>query len=253
MAHTMKLNNDVLEYLTDTKFSNGKKFLFKEKNETSITSRQELLTNLSKNKNVIHLGACDHIPLILKKIGENQWLHKLLTDSAKNIIGIDINHDAVEYCNNLGYDNIYCYDMITDADAIISKIKTIVDNDNNQKIDYIIAGEIVEHLEDPINFLKQINNIYADYVECIIVTVPNILNYRYLSYAMKSIECINTDHKYWFTPYTISKVLTIAGMKVNEIMFVGNRKSIIQRVINCTLKNKLIISDSLICIAYLQN
>lgn len=249
----MKINNDILEYLTDLKFSNGQIFSFRERNKTEIISREEILTNLSKNKNIIHLGACDHIPLILKKIEKNQWLHKLLTENAKTTIGVDINREAVEYCNELGYDNIYCYNMITNSDDIIAKIKTIVDNDRGQKIDYIIAGEIIEHLEDPVNFLKQINKIYADYVKCIIVSVPNILNYQSLLYAMKSVECINTDHKYWFTPYTVSKVLTMAGMKVNDIIFVGNKKSIIQRFINCTLKNKLIISDSLICIAYLKS
>lgn len=33
------------------------------------------------------------------------------------------------------------------------------------------------------------------------------------------IELINTDHKYWFTPFTIGKVLLQAGIKPIELFF----------------------------------
>ena len=142
--------------------------------------------------------------------------------------------------------------MITNADNIIKRIKTTVDIDSGEKIDYIVAGEIVEHLENPVDFLKEINRIYSGYVRRIVVTVPNILYYQYMLWALKSLEHNNTDHKYWFTPYTISKVLTCAGMRVSEILFVGNRHSLIQRMIHAFLRNNMIISVSLICIADLQ-
>ena len=62
----MLVNDELVAYLTDQKFSNGHKFLFKE-TFLSLSSRLELLAKLAKNKNIIHLGACDHIPVIEKK------------------------------------------------------------------------------------------------------------------------------------------------------------------------------------------
>ena len=34
-----------------------------------------------------------------------------------------------------------------------------------------------------------------------------------------SSELINSDHRYWFSPYTIAKVMLQAGMELDEIFF----------------------------------
>ena len=36
---------------------------------------------------------------------------------------------------------------------------------------------------------------------------------------MKYLEVINSDHRYWFTPYTISKILVSAGYNPEKIIY----------------------------------
>lgn len=51
------------------------------------------------------------------------------------------------------------------------------------------------------------------------LTVPNALGLIYMSMALnEGCENINSDHKYWFTPYTIQKVLYSAGYETEEII-----------------------------------
>lgn len=56
------------------------------------------------------------------------------------------------------------------------------------------------------------------------MTVPNALSKINFELAQKNIECINTDHKYWFTPYTTIKVLNEAGYKLEQLIMCGPEK-----------------------------
>ena len=48
----------------------------------------------------------------------------------------------------------------------------------------------------------------------LIITVPNALKKTNRKNGTH-FELINTDHRFWFTPYTLAKNLTTAGFKIN--------------------------------------
>ncbi|GHV66149.1 hypothetical protein AGMMS49928_00120 [Spirochaetia bacterium] len=48
----------------------------------------------------------------------------------------------------------------------------------NEKFDYAILGEVVEHVNDPVFFLKNIKENLKDGVEKIIITVPYAFGVR---------------------------------------------------------------------------
>ncbi len=202
----MKFDKKINEYLSNKNFTNGLKVSVSEK-ENSILSRIEILDELLKNKNVIHVGCCDHIPLIETKIKNNLWLHKRITNVANRCLGIDIDKEGIEYLRNkLGYTALVC------ADINKENISEITRN----KWDYIILGEILEHIDNPVEFLSNIKLKYSNNVEKIIVSVPNAFRYQNFKNSKKHIEFINSDHRYWFTPYTLAKVFARAGFIVDE-------------------------------------
>lgn len=204
----------IKEYLQGVKFDDGKFIdVFSERFE----SRLDALQTIVSKKRCIHLGATDHMPLIEDKIKNNTWLHKCISESAKECVGIDINSEAVDYCNNIGWKNIIAADFLED----IEKVKKYI---GTEKWDYIVAGELVEHIDNPIDFLKKINFIYYKNIDRIIITVPNAFNIDNFKSALKGMEGINTDHRYWFTPYTILKVATMAGLEPEYILYTGQKK-----------------------------
>jgi hypothetical protein len=85
-----------------------------------------------------------------------------------------------------------------------------------KKWDYIVAGEVLEHIDDPVMFLKAIREKYGACTERIIITVPNALSYTNFRFALRNIEMINSDHRFWFTPFTLLKVATQAGIVVED-------------------------------------
>jgi hypothetical protein len=78
------------------------------------------------------------------------------------------------------------------------------------------------------------------------LTAPNPWNRTSKKFLKKNIEIINTDHKYWFTPYTLSKILYEAGYKVEEIMFSYNNLPKYNFIKREMLKHNFLKADSII-------
>lgn len=204
----MKFTSDILPYLRGEKFSNGLLVPFAYKQ--AIPSRVELLTALSQHKKVVHLGCLDHLPLIDQKVKNNQWLHKRITDVATRCIGVDINVEANEYVRErYKIDNIIIKDI---TDGLIDEIK-------KEQWDYAILGELLEHIDNPVSYLTDIRKKYSGSISEIVITIPNAFTRQNFRYAQKPAEMINSDHRYWFTPYTIAKVMHQAGIEVSDIQF----------------------------------
>ncbi len=205
----MKLNNKTYSYLENKEFSNGWDFDFSIEKYLSQT-RNHFLLKKTKNKSIIHLGFADHIPLIKKKINQKRWLHGLLIENSKKCVGLDINKEAVEYIKKeFSINNIYDIDIEKD------NINPII----NEKFDYVLLGEIIEHINNPVSFLKTIHQKLKDKTEKIIITAPNVFNLETRRDIKRNVENINTDHRYWFSPFTLSKIALLSGFKDIELEF----------------------------------
>ncbi len=204
----MKFNHDVEDFLTGKQFSNAKSITFIDEKQTTF-DRLELLIQLTKGKKVLHLGCTDHLDLIDSKIKNNIWLHKHLCDNSEKCYGIDINEEAVTYVKDiLKYDNIYLGNVL----------EMPLDFIKDETWDYIVLGEIIEHVNNPCEFLSILHKRLKPYVKGIIITAPNAWSLQVIKKVRQNIECINTDHKYWFTPFTLSKVIVEADFQVDEIL-----------------------------------
>ncbi|HWR26485.1 MAG TPA: hypothetical protein VN316_01265 [candidate division Zixibacteria bacterium] len=205
----MRFDNDILAYFAGERFSNGLCVPISIE-ENNVLDRMSLLEQLAHNKKVIHLGCVDHMPLIEEKIRTNMWLHERLHKSSKRCIGLDINRDGIDYLTKaLGYSDVLCADIANDDLSIIT----------NEQWDYLIMGEILEHLDAPVSFLKSIHEKYAANIANIIITVPNAFSWSNFRTAVMHKECINSDHRFWFTPYTLGMIVVRAGMKVDSFCF----------------------------------
>jgi len=90
--------------------------------------------------------------------------------------------------------------------------------------DYLLLGEILEHFDNPVDFLTALRKKhFPQGVRRMIVTVPNALRERNHKYAENDQERINSDHMYWFSPFPIAKVLTVAGYEIDDIYLVRHK------------------------------
>jgi len=205
----MFFDKTVETYIKGDHFSNGLKVKIKSNDEDKkAQNRLNYLDEITKNKTVIHVGCVDHLPLIEEKRTKNIWLHERLDKSSSKCLGIDINEEGISYLQNkLGYTDVLQMDILTDE--IPSEIQ-------KQNWDYMIMGEILEHVDNPVLFLSELRKKFSSSVNCLILTVPNAFRYTNFVYGLKNIEFINSDHRFWFTPYTLAKVCSMAGFSVES-------------------------------------
>ena len=222
----MRIEPEVLKYLKGEEFKTSL-FVDIGKSKHKIISREAAITEMIRDQNVIHIGCSDHIPVIKQKISNNTWLHKLITDNAKNCIGIDIDKESIEFIKKeTEYKNVFHGDILT----------VNFEGINESHWDYVVFGEIVEHLDNPVNFLKVFKERYGDRVKKFIITVPSIYNIHQFRNMMNYLEIINSDHRFWFTPYTIAKVLVSSGYNPEKITYANLQSLNIRELIIRKLK-----------------
>ena len=232
-------------FLSGKEFSSGLLFNVKPDSEQKHLGRIPFLTDYVKGKSVIHLGCCDHLPLIKNKISKNQWLHKLVTEVSTECVGVDIDQEGISFLKDeLKCDNVVCADILNDD------IKEL----ESKQWDVMIIGEVLEHIPNPVEFLSKLSERYKGKVNTLILTVPNAFCISNFKDAFKGYEYINTDHKYWFTPFTLAKILTLSGFTPDSFTFAqyGSARggSGLRSYLNYRLiKSKPIFRESLIFIS----
>lgn len=205
----MKFSSEINDYIKGKSFSAGLDIPFDNELHPDKT-RIEKILEITKNKKVIHVGCADHLPLIESKIKNKKWLHGLLLDNTAACIGIDINEEAVHFINEkLGLNDVFFVD--------ITKENVILKNEIHW--DYMILGELIEHIDNPVAFLEKIYKLYSGVVDKIIITAPNVFNLETINDIKNNRENINTDHRYWFSPFTLTKIVYNSGFKNTEIYF----------------------------------
>ena len=211
----MKLSEEIMPYLRGEKFTNSLYVPVTVSHEP-LHSRLEFVVNLCEGKRVVHLGCTDHKEIIDEKIRKNQWLHKLLVERAAKCVGVDNNAEALEHVRKRGFSDVYAADITRDTPLPVI---------TQEKWDYMVLGEIIEHISNPAAFLQALRERYAGYVDKIILTTPHAFRYKNFTRAARQHqEIINSDHRFWFTPYTLAKIAVDAGLLPEEFWLVENLK-----------------------------
>ncbi len=208
-------------YLKGERFDNGLKLVIAHP-DTPLVYRQELLKDLVKGRAILDVGCADHAPLIAQKLEQGRWLHAELARVARRCIGLDVDEEAIAVARQQGYP-IYRHNVLTDP---------VPDAVKAERWDYMVLGEVLEHIDNPVAFLQQIHEKYRDLVDRLILTVPNALKWLNQQAARQHLEIINSDHRFWFTPYTLSKVVCEAGFEVERFCFAQGPGSLDGRTID---------------------
>ena len=206
----MRFSEHEQPFLLGEDFSNGVEFNYHWSAEDYVLrSKAAILCDLVAGKNVLHIGCVDHsVSLMQAKIRRGKWLHASLANSAARCYGVDLNAEGIKYMRDeLGYEDVAAIDVLAEAHAEIS----------GAAWDYLLLADVLEHLDNPVDFLTRLRKRFLNNSSALLITVPNAFARENWRFARRGIEAINTDHRYWFTPYTISKVLARAGYRPEQI------------------------------------
>ncbi|MFA6922754.1 MAG: methyltransferase domain-containing protein [Bacteroidales bacterium] len=182
-----------------------------------ITDRVNILRNYIRGKTVLHIG-CTDSPETKEKIENHSLLHYDLVEVAKNVSGIDIDEESIKIMRNNGIDDVYCEDIYK-----LNENKFI----NENKFDYIIFSEVIEHLPNAGLALEILHKFIANTNKetILIITAPNIHNFFFRIIEMlKNKESVHPDHYCYYSYSTLSKLLRDSGFAIIDSKYVLYRK-----------------------------
>ena len=134
------------------------------------------------------------MPLIAEKIQLGVYLHQNLCGAASHCVGVDTNGEGIQLLRKMGFPEVYLPEESPDADY-----------------DLCILADVIEHVGDPVSFLRSTRRYRF---ERLVVVTPNVFRWRN---CLPGGELINTDHRFWFSPYTLCKVLVDAGFEPEAV------------------------------------
>jgi hypothetical protein len=201
-------DGDAEDYFLGTRFSSN--LTVEVRPDGAVLPRTERLVGLVRGRSVLHIGCCDHAPILEQRLADGLWLHASLTQAAERCLGIDIDVNAVDQVKALtGFDNVIAADVTKPGIGDIS----------SSRWDIALFGDVLEHVQAPVAFLSAFRTNYGKSVKRIIVSVPNCMRGGNATGALRSRETINSDHCFEFSPFTLAKVMMLAGFHVQEFYY----------------------------------
>ena len=155
-----------------------------------------------QGKRVLDIGCLDETAL--NKRGTSEWLHARIASRAASVIGIDLS------------------EHLTDEGLVTAPNARIVKGDGTrprvpaEDIDIIVAGEFIEHLENPLDFLRELRARYAGHE--LVISTPNGASLANGLMGLIGREAQHPDHLLTSTYKTLNTLCRRAGVREWEII-----------------------------------
>ena len=176
-----------------------------------LVQRVEFIKNISAGKKVLHLG-CTNFPYTQDSIDNGMLLHFALQKTAKELYGFDFDQEGIDILSENGTKNLFQADL--------EKLDNV---QLEETFDVIIAGEMIEHLNNPGLFLQGIQRFMNAETSLVITTVNAYSALRFMIYGLRGKggenEPVHPDHVYYFSYKTLSLIVERANLKVAGFYF----------------------------------
>lgn len=177
----------------------------------NLVQRVEFIKQACKGKKVLHLG-CTNFPYTKEAIENDMLLHFSLDETARELFGFDFDQEGIDILSEAGGENLFQADL--------EKLEEV---GLDEKFEVIIAGEMIEHLNNPGLFLKGIQR-FMDYdTKLIITTVNAYCAMRFFIYGLRGksgrAEPVHPDHVAYYSYRTLSLIIERANLQLNEFYF----------------------------------
>jgi SAM-dependent methyltransferase len=157
-----------------------------------------------RGRRVLDLGCRDETALA--KCDTPHWLHGEIVKVAQQVTGVDISTEVPAEGLATGPNARIVQGDVNRLDEAVPGVE----------VDVVVAGELIEHLADPLAFLRQLRRLYAG--RELVLTTPNATALSNLLLALGSRESNHHDHLAVFSVKTLNTLCLRAGFQEWEII-----------------------------------
>jgi SAM-dependent methyltransferase len=161
-----------------------------------VDDRIPYLVELARAKRVLDVGVVDHV---IEENPRQAHLHIALSGVASSCVGIDIVESGVAALSMQGYD-------VRLGDIMAPGLAQLVGTD----FDIVIAGELIEHVGEPIAMLDNAKSVLVEGGR-LVLTTPNPYCLRLISDHVRGKVRENVDHLFYYFPSGIAELASRYG------------------------------------------
>lgn len=176
-----------------------------------LVQRLELIKSICIGKKVLHLG-CTNWPYTNEALDAEMLLHVELSRVANELYGFDFDQEGIDVLAARGFGNLFRADL--------EKLDEV---DLDETFDVIIAGEMIEHLNNPGLFLNGIKRFMNAETQLVITTINAYSGMRFWVYGLRggggTVEPVHPDHVAYYSYSTLKLLLERQGFHIDRFAF----------------------------------
>lgn len=130
----------------------------------------------------------------------DNWLHNKIKRIASRADGVDILLSEIDELKKKGY-SMYSID----------ELKAL-----NTKYDVVLMADVIEHVDDPVSFLKFYSAFLKDDGVMVISTPNSNRSNNFVNILFNNTYSVNPEHVFWFCPKTMAEVVDRAKLSLSD-------------------------------------
>ena len=176
-----------------------------------LVQRVDFIKGRCSGKNFLNFG-CAKKTYTKDSIENDMLLHFDLEKTAGELHGFDFDQAGLDILSGLGRKNLYRADLEKLDDVPLAKT-----------FDVIVAGEMVEHLNNVGMFLEGIKRFMNADTLLLLTTINAYCGMRFIQYGLRGKkgiqEPVHPDHVAYYSYSTLSVLLQRYSLTVDEFLF----------------------------------
>jgi 2-polyprenyl-3-methyl-5-hydroxy-6-metoxy-1,4-benzoquinol methylase len=193
---------------------------------------QEFVSSLVRGRTVLDVGCVEHT---VEREQVDTWLHGHLRRSAARVVGLDYNAAAVAELNRRGYQVIF-------GDAM--------EADLGERFDVVIAGEIIEHVENAGALIRNLKRHLRPGGQMVITTPNAFFGLHFVESLVASpYRRWNSEHVSWYCYFTLGSLLSRCGMEISSCWYFTRSRKTLKVIRPLRIKCPGVLASTLVVVA----
>jgi len=173
--------------------------------------RDARIEELVRGKRVVDVGFLDS-GSIEDKVSSGAWLHMKVRNSSARAIGVDVDGSGIDQVKEMCEIDALCADLSSTTPRELVEFRPEI----------VLCADVIEHVPDPLAFLRGVVKLAAICESQVVVSVPNYAALPSVRGVLRNEERVNSDHRFYFSPFTISKLMWDAGLRAQTLELVAS-------------------------------